>query len=61
MPGGWADQLVAAKDPSGAFIFKNDSNLTHALVVGTDPRDAAQPAPLPHEVSPDDPLCRVPV
>jgi len=57
VPGGWADQLVAAKDPSGAFIFKNDAKLTHALVVSTDPGDAAQPAPLPHEVSPADPLC----
>jgi hypothetical protein len=61
VPGGWADQLVAAKDPSGAFIFKNDAKLTHALVVSTDPGDAAQPAPLPQEVSPPDPLCVVPV
>ncbi|WP_344065618.1 hypothetical protein [Microbacterium pumilum] len=58
--GGWADELAAAKDPSGAFVFKNDSKMTHALIVSTDPRDASQPTPLPHEVSPSDPLCPVP-
>lgn len=58
---GWSKQLTDATDPlTSVAVFANDSNLTHALVVGTDPTDAQVPAPLPREVSPDDPLCPVP-
>ncbi|MGC5075662.1 hypothetical protein [Agrococcus sp. DT81.2] len=55
----WATELASAKDPGNNLVF-NDSNMSHALVVGTDPTDTVQPAALPVEVSPDDPLCRVP-
>lgn len=54
----WTEQLTDATDPvSGQPVFANDANLTHALVVATDPDDAVPPAPLPREQSPDDPLC----
>ena len=57
----WTEQLTDAVDPAtGLPVFANDANLTHALVVGTDPTDARTPAPLPREESPDDPLCPVP-
>ena len=57
----WVQQLSDAEDPvTGTKVFENDSNLTHALVIATDPSDARQPEPLPREVSPDDPLCPVP-
>jgi hypothetical protein len=56
----WVDSLDNAKDPSGAFVFKNESEISHAVLVGTDPRDAVQQAPLPRETSPEDPLCVVP-
>lgn len=57
----WVQQLSDAEDPTtGVKVFENDSNLTHALVIATDPSDAVQPEPLPREVSPDDPLCPVP-
>jgi hypothetical protein len=55
----WSKQLDDAVDPAtGTPVFKADSNLTHALAVGTDPADAVPPAPPPREQSPDDPLCR---
>ena len=54
----WVDSLGNAKDQNGAFVFKNESTITHAVLVGTDPRDAVQPAPLPRETRPEDPLCR---
>jgi hypothetical protein len=54
----WTEQLTDAVDPAtGLPVFANDANLTHALVVSTDPTDAVAPAPLPREESPDDPLC----
>ncbi len=57
----WVDELDVAKVPvTGTPIFKADSNLTHALAVSTDPKDAVQPTPLPREDSPDDPLCPLP-
>jgi hypothetical protein len=57
----WVDKLAAAKDPvTNQPVFANDSHLTHALVVGTDPEDARKPAPPRHLQSPDDPLCPVP-
>jgi hypothetical protein len=54
----WVTELASAKDPDNNLVF-NDSDMSHALVVSTDPMDASQPAPLPVEVSPDDPLCTV--
>lgn len=57
--GGWETELANATDPDGNDVF-DDSDMSHALVIGTDPRDASQPATLPREVSPDDPLCEVP-
>jgi hypothetical protein len=57
----WTDQLTDATDPvTGQPVFANDANLTHALVIGTDPTDVVEPAPLPREESPEDPLCPVP-
>lgn len=57
----WVQQLSDAEDPAtGTPVFANDSNLTHALVIATDPTDARVPEPLPREESPDDPLCPVP-
>jgi hypothetical protein len=53
----WVDSLNSAKDPGGTLVLANDSNLTHAVLVGTDPRDAVPETPLPRETSPDDPLC----
>ena len=59
----WVRKLKEAKDPDGTLIFNGgsaDSTLTHAILVGTDPRDTVQPGPLPHELSPEDPLCAPP-
>jgi hypothetical protein len=56
----WVDSLNAAKDPGGTLVLANDSNLTHAVLVSTDPRDAVPETPLPREPSPADPLCAVP-
>jgi hypothetical protein len=55
----WVESLIKAKH-GGLPVFTNDaagSALTHAIIVGTDPRDAVQPGPPPREPSPDDPLC----
>ena len=54
----WVTELANATDPDGIAVF-DDSDMSHALVVATDPRDASQPAPLPQQVSPADPLCKV--
>jgi hypothetical protein len=56
----WVESLDTARDPGGAFVFKNDSTLTHAVLVGTDPLDTVQPGPPPRETSPADPLCATP-
>ncbi len=57
----WVKKLDEAKDPvSNQFVFKDDSTLTHALVIATDPSDVVPDTPAPHEPSPDDPLCPLP-
>ncbi|WP_298942611.1 hypothetical protein [uncultured Microbacterium sp.] len=53
----WVDSLDAATKPDGTPAFAGEHEMTHALVVGTDPTDAVAPTPAPHEESPDDPLC----
>ncbi|MFH8251256.1 hypothetical protein ACH3VR_12870 [Microbacterium sp. B2969] len=55
----WVDSLNAAKNPDNTLVFA-DKDLAKAVVKGTDPLDTVQPAALPHEMSPDDPLCKVP-
>lgn len=55
----WVDSLDGAKESDGVTAVFADKDLTHGLVLGTDPQDAVQPAPLPHEVSPPDPLCEM--
>lgn len=54
----WVDVLDAAKDRDKVPVFHSNSELTHAVMVGTDPRDAVQPAPPPREAPVDDPLCK---
>lgn len=55
----WVEELEDAVVPgTGQHVFKDDSNLTHALAVSTDPLDAVQPRPPAREESPDDPLCQ---
>lgn len=57
----WVDSLSDAKTPGGTLVFNGDpadSALTHAVLVGTDPKDTVQPGPPPHEPSPEDPLCK---
>ena len=54
---GWAEQLNGAADDGGNPIFSADPNFVNALLVGTDPKTAVLPAPLPLESKPDDPLC----
>lgn len=56
----WPKNLLEAKDPDGNPVFAGDPALRRAIVVGTNPLDAVQPAPLPREKSPEDPLCRGP-
>jgi hypothetical protein len=54
---GWAKQLDQATDQSGQKIFTNDPNFVHALVEGTDPTKAVQPAQPGLKSKPSDPLC----
>ncbi|MGC3992794.1 MAG: hypothetical protein QM779_01470 [Propionicimonas sp.] len=56
----WVESLDSAKDPGGTPVLANDSSLTHAVLVATDPRDAVPDTPPPREESPADPLCPVP-
>ncbi len=56
----WVESLTDATDPAGSPVFTGDaadSTLTHAVLVGTDPKDTVPPDPPPHEPSPEDPLC----
>ncbi len=58
--GSWEAELASATDPGGTPVFA-DPDMSRALDVATDPTDASRPAPLPVEVSPADPLCRMPI
>jgi hypothetical protein len=58
--GTWRKELTNATDADGTPIFRNDADLTEALVRATDPRDAVKPAPPALEEKPPDPLCPKP-
>ena len=56
--GAWLAELLDAKDADGDAIFAEDADLMHAVVTGTDPDAAVEPAPPELDSVPDDPLCR---
>ncbi len=56
-PGAWLTELLDAQDDAGNSVFAEDADLMHAVVTGTDPDTAVEPAPQALDSLPDDPLC----